>query len=217
MAIGQVQNRLWEGRPKISSAIDLLPRTRLDTWIESQHGLDFSYQRFRTGGLISRRVKPILNLPLRDIDENNDHYLVFGGGYEYLYTVDEGKLTIDNTIIAYATPHILLAGLLFSDRNRVEFRWLNGVHNYRYRNRLTIVRESRLRGFRYTPYAYGELFYHSKQHAWNASESAAGVQFPYESRFMVDTYWLHEDCSSCRHSSVNMIGVTLNFYLRQVE
>src|SRR6478736_1882663 len=113
MVGGQVQpsDTVWEGRPKVVSAIDVLPRTRLETWIEFQEGLDFSFQRWRTGGLISRRMKPILNLHLRDIDEDNDHFLVVGGGYEYLHTMDQGRLTIENTIIAQATPHIVLSGL----------------------------------------------------------------------------------------------------------
>jgi hypothetical protein len=64
MASGQVQpeQTVWEARPKVVSAIDLLPRTRLETWMEFQEGLDFSFHRWRTGGLITRRMKPILNL-----------------------------------------------------------------------------------------------------------------------------------------------------------
>jgi hypothetical protein len=72
-------------------------------------------------------MKPILNLHLRDIDENFDHHLIVGGGYEYQRTLDSGTLKIDNTIIAYATPTISLVGLLLSDRNRTECRWINGV------------------------------------------------------------------------------------------
>jgi len=34
---------------------------------------------------------------------------------------------------------------------------------------------------------------------------------------MLDTYWLRESCTSCSHGSVNMIGVTLNLYFRQLE
>jgi hypothetical protein len=214
IATGQVQDTKWEGRPKVASAIDLLPRTRLETWVEWQNGLDFPFRRWRTGGLLSRRIKPILNMRLRDIDEDNDHYLVLGGGYEYLHTLAHGSLTIDNTIIAYATPHVLYAGLLLSDRNRMEFRWINGVYDFRYRNRLTINRVSQVRAFRFTPYAYGELFYNSHHHSWNQSEYASGVQFPYKSRLMLDTYLLHESCSRCSHSSINMIGATLNLYLR---
>lgn len=217
MASGQVRDAVWEARAKIVSAIDLLPRTRLETWVESQQGLDFSFRRWRTGGLLSRRLKPILNLRLRDIDENNDNYLVIGGGYEYLYTIAHGRLTIDNTIIAYATPHVLFAGLLLSDRNRTEFRWINGVSDFRYRNRVTINRQSQLRTFRFAPYAYGELFYNSRSHSWNHREYASGVQFPYKSVFMLDTYLLHECFNGCSHGSANMIGVALNFYLRQLQ
>jgi Protein of unknown function (DUF2490) len=217
MATGQVQDTVWEARPKVVSAIDLLPRTRLETWVEFQEGLDFSFERWRTGSLLSRRMKPILNMPLRDIDEENDHYLVLGGGYEYLHTNDRGSLSIENTIIAYATPHILFAGLLLGDRNRTEFRWINGVYSFRYRNRLTVMRESQVRTFRFTPYVYGELFYNSTNHSWNQREYATGVQFPYKSRLMLDTYLLRESCTSCSLGSVNMIGVTLNLYLRQIQ
>lgn len=217
MVAGQVSATVWEARPKLVSAIDLLPRTRLETWVESQQGLDFSFQRWRTGGLLNRRIKPILNLRLRDIDEDNDNYLVIGGGYEYLHTVARGHLTIDNTIIAYATPHILFAGLLLSDRNRSEFRWINGVDDFRYRNRVTINRQSQVGTFRFAPYGYGEVFYNSRSRSWNHREYAAGVQVPYRSRFMVDTYLLHECFTGCGHGSANMLGVTMNLYLRQLK
>jgi hypothetical protein len=108
--------------------------------------------------MISRRMKPILNLRLRDIDEDNDNYLVVGGGYEYLHTIDQGSLTIENQIIAQATPHIVLAGLTIGDRNRTEFRWINGVSNFRYRNRLTVIRQSQLRTFRFAPMDTGNSF-----------------------------------------------------------
>jgi hypothetical protein len=158
-------------------------------------------------------VKPLLNLHLRDIDEENDHFLVVGGGYEYLHTMDQGKLTIENTIIAQGTPHIVLAGLTLGNRNRTEFRWINGLSNFRYRNRLTVTRQSQVRAFRFAPYAYGELFYNSTLHSWSAREYAAGVQFPYKSRLMLDTYWLRESCTTCSHGSVNMIVVTHSTFI----
>src|SRR5690242_8172974 len=123
MASGQAPpgETVWEARPKVVAAVDLLPRTRLETWIEFQEGLDFSFHRWRTGALISRRLKPILNLHLQDIDADKNHSLVVGGGYEYLHTMDQGKLTIENRIIAQATPQIVLAGLTLGNRNRTEF------------------------------------------------------------------------------------------------
>jgi len=216
-AIAQIDDTVWQGRPKVVSAVDLIPRTRMDTWVELQDGLDYSFRRWRTGAVINRRVKPILNLRLRDIDEDNDHFLVFGGGYEYLHTIRRGMLFVDHSIIAYATPHILVAGLLLSDRNRIESRWINGVYDFRYRNRVTIIRQSQVGTFRFAPYAYGEIFYNSIPDSWNQREYATGVQFPYRPHLMLDTYLLHESCTTCSHHSINMIGVTLNIYWRQLQ
>jgi hypothetical protein len=167
--------------------------------------------------MLNRRMKPILNLRIRDIDEENDHFLVFGGGYEYIHTLRRGVRTVDNNIIAQATPHILVEGLLLSDRNRTEFRWINGVYDFRYRNRITVNRQSQMGSFRFAPYAYAEVFYNSIPNTWNQREYATGVQFPYGSQLMLDTYLLHERCTTCSHHSINMIGVTLNLYWRQIQ
>src|SRR5262245_38391268 len=90
----------WEVRPKLTDNADLLARTRLQTWVELQHGVNFSFQRWRSGAIISRRLKPILKQHRHDIDEENEHYLVLGGGYEYLHTVQNGSTKIENRIIA---------------------------------------------------------------------------------------------------------------------
>ena len=76
---------------------------------------------------------------------------------------------------------------------------------------------SRLAIFLLAALPYSNPTIASGRHSWNQREYAAGVQFPYKSRLMLDTYWLRESCTSCAHGSVNMIGVTLNLYLRQLE
>src|SRR5215831_11408397 len=68
----------WETRPKLVADIELLPRTRLDIWGELQHGVDFSFQRWRTGFLLIRRMKPILKAHRQYIDADKEHHLVFG-------------------------------------------------------------------------------------------------------------------------------------------
>src|SRR5215831_15602426 len=81
-AAGQDQDIGWEVRPKVAAAVELWRRTRLETWVERQHGVDFSFQRWRSGALLSYRMKPIVNLRREDIDENKDNRLVFSAGYE---------------------------------------------------------------------------------------------------------------------------------------
>src|SRR5262249_49688132 len=106
---GQTPGTGWETRPKVTAAIDVLPRTRLQNWVELQHGVDFSFQRWRTGAILSHRMKPIVKTHPEEIDEEKEHYLIFGGGYEYLHTVQNGKTKIEDRVIAEVTPHLILA------------------------------------------------------------------------------------------------------------
>ena len=214
----QEPDTAWEVRPKVNAAIDLVSRTRIQVWGELQDGVNFSFNRWRTGALLTYRLKPILKLHPRDIDEDRNHYLVFGGGYEYLHTVQNNNKKIENRVIAQATPHIpLFAGLLLSDRNRAEFRWVNGVYDFRYRKKIVISKDAQAHSFRFTPYVSGELYYDRNHHSWNQSQYGFGVQFPYKRRAMLDTYLLHQNCTSCSQNPVNMLGATLNLYFRQSQ
>jgi len=195
----------------------MLPRVRLQTWGELQHGWNFSYQRWRTGALLSHRLKPILKPHSEDIDEENEHYLVLGGGYEYLHTVQDADKKIENRIIAEATQRLVLTRLLLADRNRGEFRWVNGVYGFRYRNKLVISDRLQVRGFKFTPYGSGELYYDHNDDSWNQSRYGFGIQFPYKKTVMLDTYLLHQNCSTCKANPVNMIGAVLNFYFGKIR
>jgi hypothetical protein len=211
---GQTSDTGWETRPKVTAAIDVLPRTRFQNWVEPQHGVDFSFQRWRTGAIVSHRMKPILKTHPEEIDEEKEYYLVFGGGYEYLHTVQNGKTMIEDRVIVEATQHLVLAGLMLGDRNRGEFRWVNGAYDFRYRNKLVISKPFET-SFGFTPYGSGELYYDRNHHSWNQSQYGFGVQFPYKKLLMLDTYLLHQNCTSCSQNPVNMLGITLNFYFRQ--
>jgi hypothetical protein len=213
----QAPDAAWEVRPKMNAVVELIPRTRIETWGELQDGVNFPFRRWRTGAILSRRLKPILKFPIPDIDQNKEHHLTFGAGYEYLHTIQNGSTKNENRIIGEVTPRILLAGLLFGDRNRTEFRWVNGAYDFRYRNKLVISRRFQTSAFRFTPYGSGELYYDRNHHSWNQSQYGFGVQFPYKNRLMLDTYVLHQNCTSCSQNPVNMLGTTLNFYFRNAH
>src|SRR5215510_5163673 len=71
---GQSQDTGWQTRPKITTVIELWPRTRLQNWIELQHGVNYSFQRWRSGAIVSRRMKPIVKLRRPEIDADRDNY-----------------------------------------------------------------------------------------------------------------------------------------------
>src|SRR5215471_18433835 len=169
-ASGQTPDTGWEIRPKVTASVELLHRTRVQTWGELQHATNFSFQRWRSGALVSHRMKAILKSHHEDIDQEREHYLVFGAGYEYLDTTQDDKTTTENRIFADITPQVLFEELLLSDRNRAEFRWVNGAYDFRYRNKLMISDRLQVRQFRFTPYVSGELYYDRNHHSWNQSQ-----------------------------------------------
>ena len=65
-----------------------------------------------------------------EIDEENEHHLVLGGGYEYLHTVQNGSKRIENRTIAEVTSRVHVGRVRLRDRNRGEFRWVNGVYDF---------------------------------------------------------------------------------------
>lgn len=80
-------------------------------------------------------------------------------------------------LIEQTLRKLLPGSLLLSDRNREEFRFVNGDFSFRYRNRVTIEREFHLFKQRnITPYVSGEIFYDTRYRVWNRNRLALGVQ-----------------------------------------
>lgn len=199
--------------PKLSATFDLRPKTRLQLFGGSQDGGDFQWSG---GAIVSYRMRRLVKVLGTDIDDENEHLLVLGAGYEYLRTIESDKTKSENRIIAQGTGRYGPGtGVRVTDRNRLEFRWVNGVYNFRYRNKVTVDRALRLNGFRFTPYVSGELFWDRNHHSWNENEYSFGLQLPYKRLLMLDTFYLHENCTTCNQQHTNVLGLTLNLYFKK--
>jgi hypothetical protein len=133
----QEPDTAWEVRPKVNAAIDLVSRTRIQVWGELQDGANFSFNRWRTGALLTYRLKPILKLHLRDIDEDRNHYPVFGGGYEYLHTVQNGSTKNENRIsggVQFPFKNLLLLDLYVLHQNQNPVNMLGTTLNFYFNN-----------------------------------------------------------------------------------
>lgn len=206
------EKELW---PKLSATFELRPRTRLQVFTELQDGEDFSYSQFTAGAMVNYRMKRIVHLGELAIDEEDEHQVVIGGGYEYLRTIQNGNTKGENRIIVQGTGrHRPGADFLLADRNRLEFRWVNGVYDFRYRNKVTVNHALRINKFRLTPYASGELFWDRNHHSWNENQFSCGVQLPYKKRLMLDLFYLHQNCTTCSPQHVDAFGLTLNLYFK---
>ena len=179
-----------------------------------QQGVGFPYQQWYAAAALGRQFKPILRPHLENIDPDKERYIVFGGGYEYLRTTQSGKVKDENRLVIelmfnYRPP----LQFLVRDRNRIEFRWVNGSYSTTYRNELGVERDFLVHGFRFTPYGSAEAFYDGAKNSWNEEWYTAGIQWPYKRVFMVDTYYQRQNCPTCTPANWNVGGVTLNFYV----
>jgi hypothetical protein len=214
--LGQTSSTSKEFWPKLTGSVELRPKTRVQFWWQKQDGEDFDFNESKVGAIFSYRMKQIVKPHRRDIDDENEHTLVLGAGYEYLQTVQNGTTKREHRIIMQSSPRYLHdTGLLLQDRNRVELRWVDGNFSARYRNRLTVQRGFKVDKFRFTPYTSGELFYDGNHHSWNQNQYAFGVQLPYKNRLMLDMYYLRQNCTTCSQDPLNVFGVTLNLYFRR--
>jgi hypothetical protein len=106
-ALGQAPtDTYWEGWPTVRANLELRPQTRLQLFGQLQNGEEFPYLQWNTGAMISYRLKRMLVPHLTDIDEDNEHYLVGGAGYEYLQTINKGKVSRETGIVIQATPAV---------------------------------------------------------------------------------------------------------------
>ena len=179
-------------------------------------GTDYSYQQLSGGAGIGFQWKRVSKLAhMVNINSDKESRLVVGAGYEYLWTDQEGAATDEDRIVIDATPRYRpRSHWLLDSRNRAEFRWVDGEYSTRFRTRLTVERDIPVRkNGRLTPYASAEFFYNFARDSWDEQQYAVGVELPYRRIFMVQAYYLFQHNSSAP-DNVNVLGITLNFFLR---
>lgn len=160
------------------------------------------------------------------VDYIPNKHLILRTGYRYGTAVgsnDDGFR--EHRLIAEQTLRKLLpADFLLSDRNREDFRFVNGEFSFRYRNRLTIERELPLfEGRNITPYVSGEIFYDTRFSVWNRNRIAVGVQHTlirgplqkmllHKRQVVLDIYFMKQNDSRSQIPHVRALGAALVFY-----
>lgn len=162
----------------------------------------------------------------------NDN-VILRAGYRYGTAVgDSSEPFKEHRLLTEQTFRKLIPGdLILSDRNREDFRLVNGGFSFRYRNRVTLEREFRLPKFvpklltgrSITPYVSGEIFYDTRYGIWNRNRLAVGFQQSmkrgllrkmglFRHQIIFDFYLMHQNDSRASTPHVNAVGAALGFY-----
>jgi hypothetical protein len=214
----QPQTTETEVWPEVDAHIQLASNMRVLAFTGLEQGVGYPFQQWYAAAALGYQLLPILAPHLENIDPDKEHYFLFGGGYEFLRTVQSGNVKHENRITLDATPGFRMRrAILVRDRNWVELRWINGAYSTTYRNRATIERDVLTGTFRFTPYGSIEGFYDGSSHSWTQVWYTGGVQWPYKRLWMLNTYYRRENCDNCNPRSWNAAGVSLNFFFRNSE
>jgi len=208
----QAQSSQAEWWPEIDTYVELNQRMRL--MFEVARTTDGeSYDSADIGPTLEITLKPILRRRIETNNSAKQKYLTLGVGYRYLPTLDKPS---ENRIELDLTPrYIFPKSILLSNRNRGELRDIGGKYSWRYRPRLTLERNFKIKAMSFAPYAEGELYYDSRYGIWNKNKYEFGVTLPVRRRLDVRPYYAHSNDSRSSIPHVNAAGLTLSLYFRK--
>ena len=160
------------------------------------------------------------------VDYIPNKHLILRTGYRFGTAIgDDDDGFREHRLLTEQTLRKLLPGdVLVSDRNRQDFRFLNGDFSFRYRNRVTIEREvPTFKGRTITPYVSGEIFYDTRFKVWNRNRLAVGVQHSLrrgpllkmvlpKRQIILDFYFMRQNDSRSSSPHVNAFGASLAFH-----
>jgi len=212
LAAGQDTNNAAEFDPSVWVLLELNNHSRLDLYTGRERSEELDSSKWKVGVGASIRVRPIFNL-FDDDDPDKKYTLVLGTVFEHSKTSEAGATRIENKIAldAWARWAFKKPKVLVTDRNRIEFRWVNGDYHIRYRNWLFAERPIKIKNLKLTPFAGTEPFWDQRYGKWNLVRFMAGARFPLKRRTFVDVFYVREHCLTCPRLDTDVLGV--NFFI----
>jgi hypothetical protein len=160
-------------------------------------------------------LRPLRKRLIDLADESRSKSLLFRAGYLFSRPRNNSGSAMEHIATSEATGRAhLRGGLLLSDRNRLDLRWVEGNPRHRYRNRLKLERTFKIGTFEVTPYAHGEVFYEFRTREWSRLRYAAGAEWAITRRVTLEGYYLRQNAWASVPQFVNATGLALQFYLR---
>jgi hypothetical protein len=158
-----------------------------------------------------KRLSALIDATAFDLDKSKSQLLVFSIGYRHLPYPDSPSA---NRLEPYVTLNIRTKGrVLLSDRNRADLDWKSGDFSWRYRNRFTVERTLRIRGYHLSPYASAEFWYTSQYAKWSDTSVFAGCVLPLGKHADFNPYYEHQNNTGKNpNQQLDQLGLVLNLW-----
>ena len=215
----------------LCSAVDVVAQQPSDTRDELWPELDVyvpineKYRLVFTGSVSkARETKDNFEAQLgAHVDYFFSDRITIRAGYRYGFSLGSNDEFREHRLVTEASfRKRIKSSILLTDRNRQDWRWVNGDFSFRYRNRLTAEKEFRIAGRPITPYGSAEIFYDTRFSTFNRYRFASGVQIALRKirsseplllilrkERVLDIYYLRQEDTRSEPKHTNAIGVSL--------
>ncbi|MCP9494491.1 MAG: DUF2490 domain-containing protein [Pyrinomonadaceae bacterium MAG19_C2-C3] len=102
----------------------------------------------------------------------------------------------------------------FSVRNLIERRYVEGEKSYRYRPRILVEREFKIRDKKLTAYVLDEPYYDSRVEAFRFNRIYAGFEYEISKRLEFETFYFLQNGSFSRPTDRHVVSTSLSIRLR---
>ena len=205
----------FEFDPELNVNVDLNKVVRFEFNTGRERSDEFASSKWKVSAGASFRIKPFRKTFLDLVDSVKQNRYVFGAAYEYSRTPDAGNRIEHRGIFEGTVRYKIPAGMLLTDRNRFELRWVDNGFHVRYRNRLILERRMKLMKLKVSPFVAAEAIWDQRYKHWNVFKYIGGVQVRLIRYTTVDFRYERQHCVVCSTPDTNILGLTLNIFLRR--
>jgi hypothetical protein len=218
MAVSQAGDFLDQLWPQTDLYVKVKQNTRVYAFYSGTRIRDSGYSDGQAGIHLDFFTGSILN-PKRTQDwpdEARRKALQFRVGYLFGRTPgDRANPFVEHAGTAEFTPRFYLAGkVLLTDRNRADFRFINGRFTPRYRNRLRCEHTFHLGRLTINPYGSVEAFQDWRFDPFYRFRYSAGAEVGVKRWLVLESYYLRQQDSKPFPNGVNVLGLVLQFYVQ---
>lgn len=131
--------------------------------------------------------------------------------YQYEWSEQtNGDTTIENRLYVNVIPSGSWGRLHVEDRNRLEFRHVNGTDDWRYRNKPKLSVELGQGWAEVEPFVADEVFYGARAGEWVRNRVFLGVEKPLTKQLSAELYYMIESNRKGRDwDEFHVLGVSL--------
>jgi Protein of unknown function (DUF2490) len=148
-------------------------------------------------------------------DTTQGYYWWFRTGYSYSDAPPSDKKKVVNIFETETNNNFHLPlDIMLTNRNRLDWRWVNGDFQPIYRPRVKFIRDFKTEYMTFDTYIWAEYFFYLNDNSQNRFRLTAGSDIKVIKNMDFEVYYLYQFQNKPSVEPLNAIGIQLDFYFK---